>query len=182
MKLNQRLFRDFCIVVFSIILAYIFVRLNTINTFLNLTLELKILGSFFAGIFFTSVFTIAIASVALVELANSGSVFLVALCGALGALCGDLILFLFIRDTVSDDILKFINRTWRGHFLQSFHFGFLKWLLPIFGGLIIASPLPDELGITLLGISKTQMKVLVPISFVFNFIGIILLVFVTKSL
>lgn len=175
MKQKIRLKRDFLIITISIIVAYLFVRFGVIGDFLTVTQEYKIIGSFVAGIFFTSAFTIAPASVALAGLAGSGSLFLVAFWGALGALLGDLIIFFFIRDMFADDLLKFWRRFRRRHLLSSFHLGFLKWLAPFLGALIIASPLPDEVGLTLMGLSKTKLVVLVPVSFVFNFIGILAL-------
>ena len=50
------------------------------------------------------------------------------------------------------------------------------------GGLIIASPFPDELGIGLLGFSKMRTRWFVLLSFTFNFIGIFLIGLVAKTL
>ncbi|HEY4478659.1 MAG TPA: hypothetical protein VI775_02350, partial [Candidatus Paceibacterota bacterium] len=57
------------------------------------------------------------------------------------------------------------------------HFGFLKWLSPLIGAFIIASPLPDELGVALLGMSKIRIAVLIPLSFTMNILGIYILIF-----
>ncbi len=180
MKRKSRLKKDFLIIVFSFLLAYALYRFGVINDFLSSTAEFKILGSFVAGLFFTSAFTIAPASVALAGLAMSGQVPLVAFWGALGALFGDLILFFVIRDVFADDLMKVLKRVFHRHIFSSFHLGFIKWLAPFLGALIIASPLPDELGLALMGLSKTRLIVLVPISFIFNFIGILGLVFITQ--
>ena len=101
--------------------------------------------------------------------------FTVILWGALGALSGDIILFFFIRDRFADDLKNSLKPSFVRHIARSFHFGFLKWLAPILGAVVIASPLPDELGLTLLGLSKTRLAFLVPISFVMNALGIYLL-------
>ena len=175
MKARERLKKDFYIIILSILLAWFLVRVGVVNDFLTATLEYKILGSFIAGIFFTSAFTIAPASVALGGLATTGPVSVVAFWGALGAVFGDLILFFFIRDVFADDLLKLLKKFWKHHVFPSFHLGFLKWVAPILGGIIIASPLPDELGLTLMGLSKTHVAILIPLSFVFNFIGIVAL-------
>ena len=50
-----------------------------------------------------------------------------------------------------------------------------RWLTFFAGGFIIASPLPDELGIALLGFSKLKTSLFVPLSFTFNFLGICLI-------
>lgn len=180
MKYTKRLQKDFVIILISILIAYALVYLGIVELLISQVKGFNILGSFIAGIFFTSVFTIAPASVALAGLINGGSLFSVAFWGAIGALFGDLLLFFFIKDVFAEDLLRFARSFWRKHFLGSFHFGFLKWLSPILGGFIIASPLPDELGLALMGLSKTRLLVLVPISFVCNFIGILALAFVAS--
>ncbi len=131
-----------------------------------------VIASFFSGIFFTSVFTLAPASVAFARLAGTAPIEMIALWGALGAMIGDLILFFFIRDRFADDLIHSLKPSFAKHLANSFHLGFLKWLSPILGALIIASPLPDELGLTLLGLSRTRLIVLMPVSFLMNMLGI----------
>ncbi len=63
----------------------------------------------------------------------------------------------------------------RRRFRKIFHLRFFRWLTFLIGGLIIASPLPDELGLTLLGFSKAKTSLFLILSFTFNFIGIILI-------
>ena len=133
-------------------------------------------ASFVAGLFFTSVFTIAPASVALGHIALHTPSYVVALWGALGAVCGDLVLFYFIRDRFSEDVLNSFGGTFMKHVARSFHVGFFKWISPVIGAAIIASPLPDEFGIALLGFSKTRTWLLIPISFIGNILGIYLIV------
>ncbi len=135
-----------------------------------------IIASFFAGIFFTSAFTLGPATVALTHIASYTPIPTVALWGGLGALCGDLILFFFIRDRFTNDLMRALKPSFVKHVLHSLHFGFLKWLSPVIGALIIASPLPDELGVALMGLSKTRVAVLVPVSFAMNMLGIYLCV------
>lgn len=132
----------------------------------------NVVASFVSGIFFTSVFTVAPASVVLAHIAERIPLPTVALWGALGAMCGDLLLFFFIRDRFADDLLNTLKPSLVRHVVNSFHFGFLKWLSPVLGALIIASPLPDEFGLTLLGLSKVRLAVLMPVSFIMNIIGI----------
>ncbi|MES2216434.1 MAG: hypothetical protein V4481_04015 [Patescibacteria group bacterium] len=130
------------------------------------------LASFAAGVFFTSAFTIAPASVALAHIGAHANILTVSLWGALGAMCGDLLLFLFIRDKFSKDLKEAFKPSLAKHIVSSFHIGFMKWLAPLIGAVIIASPLPDELGLALMGISKTKLFVLLPVSFVMNVIGV----------
>ena len=163
---------DVVIIAIGIALTIILSKTGVIDSFIYAFRNYSIFASFLAGIFFTSTFTIAPASVALVRIAEYAPLPSVALWGALGAMFGDLILFFFIRDRFSKDLMQVLNRSTARHILHSFHFGFLKWLSPLLGALIIASPLPDELGLTLLGMSKVKVYVLMPVSFIMNAIGI----------
>ena len=136
----------------------------------------SIIASFVAGIFFTSAFTIAPSAIVLSQIGGHVSPHIVAIIGALGATCGDLLLFTFIRDRFAKDLMNSLRPSIVKKILHSLHLGFLKWLSPILGALIIASPLPDELGLTLLGLSRTRILVLIPISFIMNTIGIYVII------
>ncbi len=130
------------------------------------------IASFVSGIFFTSAFTLAPASVALAHITKVAPLHEVALWGGLGAMCGDLVLFLFIRDKFALDITAALKPSFARHIMNSFHLGFMKWLSPLIGAAIIASPLPDELGLALMGLSRTRILILLPVTFVMNVIGI----------
>lgn len=167
---------DIIIIALGIAVALFLSKIGAIDAMVNALKDYSILACFVAGIFFTSTFTIAPASVAIVHLSREIPLPSLALWGALGAVCGDLILFFFIRDRFTEDLKHTFKPSTVRHVLHSFHFGFLKWLSPILGALIIASPLPDEFGISLLGMSKVKTSVLVPISFTMNFLGIYFIV------
>ena len=49
-----------------------------------------------------------------------------------------------------------------------------KTLVPIFAGFIIASPLPDELGVAIFGAVKYEPRRFLLISYILNFIGILI--------
>ena len=173
---HQALARDILMILFGIMLAVVFVKTGLLDFLVSSLKGYVIVASFVAGIFFTSAFTLAPASIALVGISQYAPMSTDALWGGLGAMCGDLILFFFIRDRFAADLMGVMKQAKIRHILHSFHFGFLKWLSPILGALIIASPLPDEFGITLMGISKVRVAVLMPIAFVMNVIGIYLLI------
>lgn len=181
-KASQRgiAFRDFGIVGLSIIVAVVLARSDAMQEILHATADIKALASFLAGMFFTSVFTTAPATVALGELSFSYSPFLVAFWGALGALLGDFILFTFVRDHLTEDIKYVLGRSGWHRWGWVFRWPLVRRLMPFIGGLIIASPLPDELGMILLGFSKTKDQYVVPISLVFNFLGILAVTLVAR--
>ena len=125
--------------------------------------------------FFVSVFTIAPASVALVEIAQANSLLLVAFFGGLGALVGDLIIFRFIKDRLSEDFVFLIKKARQERFLHIFRLRFFKFFTPFVGALIVASPLPDEVGLAMMGFSKIHLSFFIPVSFILNFLGILFL-------
>jgi uncharacterized membrane protein YdjX (TVP38/TMEM64 family) len=171
---RKELAKDLLFIIVGAIVALVLSDLGIIDHLIAL-FGSSALASFTAGIFFTSVFTIAPASVALGHIALTADPHVVALWGALGAVCGDLILFYFIRDRFADDLVDSFGSVFAKHIISSFHVGFLKWLSPIFA-LIIASPLPDEFGVALLGVSRVRAYVMIPVSFIGNILGIYLIV------
>lgn len=170
-KAREELLKDIAIVFVGVVLAVLASKSGIIddipwlwhNTFIS---------SFITGIFFTSVFTLAPASIVLAHLSTTTSVNEVVVLGALGAVVGDLVLFFFVKDRFTRDLLNSLKPSFIKRILKSLHLGFLKYIAPIFGALLIASPLPDELGLMLLGMSRTRTAVLIPISFVMNMVGI----------
>lgn len=160
-------------ILISVLFAWFLISSGMLADLLSLSDAGKIAQSFIAGLFFTSVFTVAPVAVFLAGLSETTPALIVAFFGALGAMCGDLLLFLFIRDRLARDITALFRKRAVRRFLNSFHVGFWKWLAPLLGALIIASPLPDEFGLSLLGLSRTRLAVLLPLAFVMNFLGIL---------
>ncbi len=144
--------------------------------------SLDIAGSFIAGTLFTSVFTTAPAIVILAELAQDTSSASVAFWGGLGAMAGDYVIFRLMRDRIAQDI-EYILRLARAKkiitMLRTVRF---RWMATIIGAAIIASPLPDELGLTLLGMSRVSSVVVLPLMFALNAGGIYLIGEVARAL
>ncbi|MDQ2932900.1 MAG: hypothetical protein M3Q80_00775 [bacterium] len=180
-RAQHELLKDFLLIAFGLCIAAALSVNGMLDEFIQF-LGSGVVASFVSGFFFTSVFTLAPASIAFVHLSETTTLPLMALYGALGALCGDLLLFFFIRDKFSYDLKRSLKPTLVKKIMTSFHFGFLKWLSPLLGALLIASPLPDELGLTLLGMSKVRLTVLIPIAFTMNFIGIYSLIWFAQAL
>lgn len=140
------------------------------------------MASFVAGIFFTSVVTTPAAIIAFIEMGSASSPWLVAFIGGFGAVIGDFVLFRFIETHFNKDLEQFLKTRRLRHIFSLSRFRSFTWLLPFVGGLIIASPLPDELGVTLLGVTKLPPKTFVFISYLSNFLGILLITLAAKSL
>lgn len=177
-----RLTRDFLIVLFSVILAIVGVQIGILEHLTLFADGAEILGSFIAGLFFTSAFTIAPAAVVLGEISTHVSPYTVAFYGAIGAMIGDLVLFLFIRDVFADDLLQAVKLSPLKKILSLSRFGIVRFLMPFIGALIIASPLPDEFGVALLGFARIRIAYLLPISFCMNYLGVLLIALLAHAL
>ena len=176
MKKNSSPFfiRDLAIVFLSVMLAIIMVKSGTLESLLRSVQGLGYIGSFVAGIFFTSVFTTAPSIAVLGEIGRFSLPVINALYGACGAVVGDLVMYRFVRDEFSLHIAELIAHTSAHKRLFALvKMRSFRWVAFVLGGLIIASPLPDELGITLLGLARIKPAWFVVVSFVFNFVGIL---------
>ena len=175
--------QDIGIVVLSICIAIILIESSVLSQILNSTKDLAFVGSFIAGLFFTSIFTTAPAMVTLGEIAQTHSPIINALVGAAGAVLGDLIIFRFVKDRFSEHLTEILATQGGGRRLRSLlKRRSFRWITFLLGGLIIASPLPDELGVSLLGFSKMKASGFIILSFLGNFLGILLLGLAARAL
>lgn len=139
------------------------------------------IGSFIGGLFFVSVFTIAPASAILFEISKTLDPYLVAIFAGIGAVTGDYIILRILKDKVFAELLPLFRKT-GGSFLETiFSSPFFAWMLPLIGAVVIASPLPDELGISLMGLSKIKNWQFILVTFLLNSIGIFVIITLANS-
>jgi hypothetical protein len=179
---QNNLVRDFGVIALSILVAVILAKTGILESILVSTKETQFVGSFIAGIFFVSVFTVAPATVALGEIARTNSAITVAIIGGLGALIGDLIIFNFVRDRIGQHFSYLVKISKVERFVSIFRLKLFRWIIPFIGALIVASPLPDEVGVAMMGLSKMTKKAVIPISFILNALGILAIGLIAKSL
>lgn len=181
---KNNIMRDLGIIVLSIVIAIILAKTGALTGILTSTQQWEILGSLLAGMFFVSIFTAAPAGVVLFEIAAANSIWEVALFGGIGALIGDLIIFRFIKDSLSEDIYWLIRKTKQDRLFSIFKLRLVRWIIPFLGALVVASPLPDEVGLTMMGLSrmKTSIFIFIPVSFLLNFVGILIIGLFAKGL
>lgn len=180
---TNHILADIVIIAVSFVIAIFLVRTHILTQILTSTSELELLGTFVAGMFFTSVFTTAPAIATLGEISLVQSVLLTAFVGALGSVLGDHLIFRFVRDRVAADVIELLREegmlTRARKILKFKHF---RWFTLLLGGFLIASPLPDEFGIAVLGFSRMNLKWFTALSFTFNFLGIYVIGLVAHAL
>lgn len=172
-RARTHLLQDLAIVALSVWAAWAIVHYQLVHHLLGYVGHGTVYASFVAGMFFTSVATTAPAIAVLGELSQDGNLLVVALVGALGAVVGDYILFSFVRDRIGRDAAFLLRGPRAMRVLHVFKHRRFRRVLPIVGAFIIASPLPDELGLALLGLSKVSNRYFFVISYGMNFLGIV---------
>jgi hypothetical protein len=125
---------------------------------------------------FVSLFTVAPAGVVLFNLANTLDPVLLTLVAATGSLIGDYLIIKYLRDHVFEELKPIFIKINRTSFFHIFHTPFFSWAVPLLGAAIIASPLPDEAGIGLMGISHLKTWQFLIIAFILDLVGIFLII------
>ncbi|EKE13893.1 MAG: hypothetical protein ACD_12C00765G0001 [uncultured bacterium] len=135
------------------------------------------IGAFFGGMLFVSTFTVSIGIALLLLLAETLHPIEIGIIAGIGAVVGDLVIFQYIRSKGLISEIKHFFEFFGGDKLKHLiHTKYFSWTLPVLGAIIIASPLPDEMGVGLMGISKLKTSQFILLSFVLNAIGIFLIV------
>lgn len=144
------------------------------------------IGGLFAGIAYAFTFTTAAAAFLFVELGETSDAFTAILFGGIGAMVGDLFFYWLLNNGVKKEIKAFfvamvpIRRLKRME--QFTKRRIFAWTIPFLASLLIASPLPDELGIALFSLINFKPKYLAAVSFFLNTMGIATLVFLGKAM
>jgi uncharacterized membrane protein YdjX (TVP38/TMEM64 family) len=166
----------------AIIFAYAIFHLPSVSSYIAGLENFSYLGIFLAGICIAFGFTAPFA-VGLIIVANPSNLFLAIFLGALGAMLGDILIFYFVRLSFMDEF-KRLERTptiKEFDYLMEHELGHkLKiYMMYIFADIIIASPLPDELGMAMLaGLTKIKPFYLGLMSFSLHLIGMTILLLI----
>jgi len=127
------------------------------------------LSPFMAGVFYSISVTSPAATAAIFYLGKVFNPFLIAIVGAFGSALADFLLFKFIKKRANNSVSYLARKFKTNHKTNKI----MKLLATIVAGLIIASPLPDELAVVMLGAINFQDKRLFVFSYILNFLGIL---------
>ena len=174
---KKRVYKNLTVVGIGLILAISLSQVEAFHSFLLQLGGFGYIGAFIAGIFFVFTFTVATSALVLLILAETLSPIEIGLIAGLGAVVGDLLIFRFVKDGLAGELQFLYNQVDGDHHLHKlFHTKYFNWTLPIIGAIIIASPLPDELGVSLMGISKINTYKFMFMSYLLNSVGIFLVI------
>lgn len=175
-------FKNTAILILSLIVLFYLMTFPSVKNFIASTGELGYLGAFIIGIFFVSTFTVAPSVVVLFYLAERFNAWEIALLAGLGAVVGDFIIFRFIKDGVFEELKPVFQKVAGERISNLFKTPYFGWTAMILGAIIIASPFPDEAGLSLMGLSKIKTWQFLLLSFVLNAIGIFIIVILANSI
>lgn len=167
-------------ILISVLIAIILAQNETFKNWLLGLGSLEYIGALFAGILFVSSFTVAISTVVIAIMTENIHPMALGLIGGVGAVIGDYLVFKLVRSNIQKELAMLFGKEATSHVKALLHSKYIAWTLPIIGVFIIASPLPDELGVSLLGISKMSEARFILISYLSNAVGILMIASVAK--
>lgn len=175
-KVKSFKYKNLLLTFFGIIFAIILSRYEPFHLFLLNLKDYGYIGAFFAGMLFVSTFTFATGAIILLVFAEALNPIELALIAGLGGVAGDFLIFRYIKNDLTKEIELIYKNIGGNHLSKVLHTKYFSWTLPVIGALIIASPVPDEIGVSLMGLSKMSIYKFLLIAFVLDFIGVFLIV------
>lgn len=169
-------------VLISILIAIILAQNESFKNWLLNLGSFEYIGALFAGMLFVSSFTAAISIAVIAIMTQNLHPMALGLIGGVGAVMGDYLIFKLVRSNIQQELAMLFGKEATSHVKVLLHSKYIAWTLPIIGVFIIASPLPDEMGVSLLGISKISEARFILISYLSNAVGILMVASVAKVL
>jgi len=134
------------------------------------------------GFMFSLTFTAAISTSVFVLLAETThNPFLIAIIGGLGSLAANSIVYKIFREEIVDDI-EFLEKKYARKIAHKIiHSRLIVGLTPYLAALLLASPLPDELGIMLLAGANFRYTRFFLLSFGLHTLGILFIILLAQN-
>lgn len=186
-------YRNLLLLALGLVLAYYMIKNTQIISFIGSLGNFGYPAAFLLGMLFTYAFTAVPATVAIFSLGEVLNPILIALIGAVGSVIGNYIIFKLVRDRLLKEInmlskeVKTLTkpvsalffweelriRIWRAVSRSK------VWqvLVPVFAGFILASPIPDEVGVAIFGAIKFNPEKFMVVSYILHFIGILIIAY-----
>lgn len=167
---------------FGLVVFLFLATIPQVDSFIKSLGTIGLIGTFLVGFFFVLTYTTVPAAFVLFELAKYNNPLEIALIAAVGSMLGDYIIFRFLKDKVIQELKPYLAKIGTPKIRHLFKTPYFAWLLPIWGALVIASPLPDEVGVGLMGAAKVSNKHFLIFSYLLNALGIFIIVLLARSI
>lgn len=174
-------YKNTTLLVLSVIVFFFLSGTSYAQQFIAQIGNLGYLGAFFVGALFVSSFTIAPAIVILFDLAKTLDPVAIALVTGAGGVVGDYLMFKYLKDRVFEELTPVIAKAEGRPLRHLLHTPYFAWLTPVIGAIIIASPFPDEVGISMLGLSKVKDWQFLALVFLLDVASVFLVVLAART-
>lgn len=158
----------------SIVLFVLALDTAIVQSILHSIEGLGLLGIFIAGVMFTSFFTTLPAIALLVALSQDYTVLIVGLVGGAGSLVGDWIILKVFEERIAFELKPLIGKFHLDSIYRRLRRKKARENTMLLGMFTIMSPLPDEIGIALMGLSKFNIVTMFAIIYLLNSVGIMI--------
>jgi hypothetical protein len=182
-KKAEKIFRfkypKLLILIALVILAYSIFNNPTLSNLISNLNNLSYIGIFISGLLLAFGFT-APFSVGFFITSNPPNILIAVLIGGVGASLGDILIFKTIKFSFMNEFEKLkeekIVIKIKEIVDKDINVKIRHYLLYLFAGILIATPLPDEVGVSMLaGLSTIKAKILWAISFILHSLAIYLI-------
>ena len=178
----KNLLKDLFFVAISVAVAVSIVQSDIVREIVVDSGDGGLVTSFVAGVFFISIFTAAPATAILAELAESSSLLVVVVMGGLGAVLGDYLLYLFLRNRLLRDASQILSKSRLHRIVALVRRRRYRRLTQLVGMFILATPLPDEPALALLGLSSISRRAFFILSFTTHAVGILVIGLIARAI
>lgn len=180
--IHQQKHHNYFLLILGVVLAIFLAKNQAFNQFLLGLGQYGYLSAIIAGAMFVSTFTVATGALIILTLAKTLSPLELVLFGMIGAVIFDMFVFKSVKNSIDQEIMEAFNNPQFSHFKKILHTKYFGWMMPLVGLLVFMSPLPDEFGISLLGLSKLKTYQFLLISIFNHSLGMFLVVAAVKLL
>lgn len=156
-----------------VLVAFVFLLDTALMTaFFEFVEEMGHFGMMIAGALFVSVFTTAASVVMLFELGQQYNPWEVILFAAIGSTIGDFLILSLFENKIAHELMSLMRKAKLHKLIRTLRRKRLRPLFLLVGACIIGSPIPDEIGLTLLDLSHYSKARILTICFLANAAGI----------
>ena len=169
--------------ILSLIVAYLLFSFRSFAPLHNTLILLGYFGTFLTGILYAYGFTAPLATVILLILSGDQNILFAGVVAGLGALLSDLIIFLFIRHSFTDEIERFSKEKLFQRISKKISPTLQRYILIALASFLIASPLPTEIGVTLMASLKSiSTKKFAVITYLLHTTGIFVILLIGRNI
>lgn len=174
-KNHKHLLFDILVIIIVLLISTLLVTSNIEERILSNFVGYEFIPKFLAGIFSVNFITALPAYTFLLKVVTEQNFWTVVFMTSIGSVVGDTMIFSFLKFRLLESLLKSFKKNRHVVSLLRTKNKILRGLLILVGFGVMASPLPDEVAVLLISLSRINHKYFIIISLVLNFIGAYLL-------